>query len=51
MTNDEITLPITKSQSKKFAPNCKIHEVETFLSRIEQGIFSNTLNSRKTSTE
>ena len=46
LTNDGIKPPIIKSQSNKVAPKCKIPEVETFLSRIEQDIFSNILRKK-----
>ena len=37
---------IIKSQSNKVAPKCKVLEVETFLSRIGQDIFSDTLQNK-----
>ena len=46
LTNDGIKPPIIKSQSNKVASKCKISEVEAFLSRIEQNIFSNTLRKK-----
>ena len=46
LINDRIKPPIIKSQSNEVAPKCKIPEVETFLSRIEQDIFSNILRKK-----
>ena len=38
--------PIIKIQSNKVSPKCKILEVETFLSKIKQDIFSNFLRKK-----
>ena len=43
LSNDGIKPPIIKSQSNTFAPKFKKPKVETFFFRIEQDIFSDTL--------
>ena len=46
VTNDELKPLVIKSQSNKVDRKCKIPQVETFLSRIEQDIFRDTLRKK-----